>query len=80
MAYEFSSNLAGENAGDAVVLAVADVFVGSYTLGSEDMRRPPPKEDGKLYDTTVDNIKIPSIFVKYNTNEYCPRYFINVKV
>ncbi|XP_018009429.1 uncharacterized protein LOC108666964 isoform X2 [Hyalella azteca] len=80
LAHQFASNLAGEDSRSAVVLAVADVYVGNVALGDPSMLRPPLNASGIMTDTTVDNLTVPSIFVKYNSREYCPHYFINVKI
>lgn len=80
VAYRFASQMRDDAAAGPVVLVVADVYVGDVTLGSPDLTRPPLRPDGKLYDTTVDNIDIPSIFVKYNQHEFCPHYFVLLKV
>ncbi|KAF2367769.1 Poly(ADP-ribose) polymerase catalytic domain [Trinorchestia longiramus] len=80
LAHQFASNLAGEDSSSPVVIAVADVYVGTVALGNSTMTRPPLDASGALTDTTVDNLKVPSIFVKYNSKEYCPHYFINLKV
>jgi poly [ADP-ribose] polymerase 10/14/15 len=41
------------------------VLVGAYTLGDNSMRVPPPRADG-VFDSTVDKMNSPSIYVTYH--------------
>ncbi|XP_018019157.1 protein mono-ADP-ribosyltransferase PARP12 [Hyalella azteca] len=80
LAYQLACNLRGEDTSSPVVLVVAKVFVGSVVEGTSEMKLPPLRSDGRPYDTTVDNLLIPSIFVKYDDKEFLPLYFVSVKV
>ncbi|XP_072046898.1 zinc finger CCCH-type antiviral protein 1-like [Amphiura filiformis] len=58
---------------------LARVLVGSFTKGSQDLRRPPPKDLRRpldLYDTCVDDTANPSIFVIFENNQVYPEYII----
>ncbi|KAK3894674.1 hypothetical protein Pcinc_001574 [Petrolisthes cinctipes] len=58
---------------------VVRVMVGSYTVGDSSMVRPPINPvTSTLYDSTVDNLRRPSIFVKYEKQEYYPEYIITM--
>ncbi|CAL4181223.1 unnamed protein product, partial [Meganyctiphanes norvegica] len=58
-------------------MMVAKVLVGYTTKGDASMTRPPLNPStGMLYDTTVDNVSKPKIFVKYDNQEYYPEYVI----
>ncbi|XP_068218015.1 protein mono-ADP-ribosyltransferase PARP11-like [Palaemon carinicauda] len=58
-------------------LLVAEVIVGEVTKGDSSMTRPPKnRSTNELYDTTVDDLSAPKIFVKYDKQEYCPLYII----
>lgn len=56
---------------------LAQVIIGMVTEGNSSYTRPPPNPNtGALYDTTVDNITAPTVFVKYEKGEYYPEYII----
>ncbi|XP_060593313.1 uncharacterized protein LOC132747821 isoform X3 [Ruditapes philippinarum] len=54
------------------------VLVGDYTLGDRSYRRPPnkPGNDHELYDSCVNNIDNPSIYIVFDKNQYYPEYLI----
>lgn len=63
-----------DGAGGRVMLVVL-VLVGRTTLGHSDMTLPPVNPaSGRTYDTTCDKATSPTIFVKYNRDEYYPAY------
>ena len=60
---------------------VARVLVGKYSGGSSKLRKPPPldpKSDpfGKCYDSCVDDIHMPKIFVIFDSAQAYPEYLI----
>ena len=57
---------------------LARVLTGEYTLGNEDLRVPPEKCDkpGVLFDTVVDNVSKPSLFVVFNDCQAYPEYLV----
>ncbi|XP_029598094.1 mucin-2 isoform X2 [Salmo trutta] len=57
---------------------VCRVLVGDYTLGNSDLRRPPPKGEGSptLYDSCVDNVLNPSIYVVFEKHQVYPEFLI----
>ncbi|XP_062860334.1 protein mono-ADP-ribosyltransferase PARP12-like [Trichomycterus rosablanca] len=56
---------------------VARVLVGHYTCGSSTIVRPPAKTTGKdLYDSCVDDISNPSIFVIFEKYQIYPEFII----
>ncbi|XP_069168087.1 protein mono-ADP-ribosyltransferase PARP12 isoform X2 [Procambarus clarkii] len=58
-------------------LILADVIIGTTVKGSPTLTRPPVNPNtNALYDTTVDNINAPTVFVKYDKEEYYPKYII----
>jgi len=60
-----------------VLCSVLQVLVGEYTEGSEDLSRPPAMNDeGILFDTCVDNVDDPSIFVAFECAHAYPAYLI----
>ena len=56
------------------------VLIGDYTLGNATMVRPPPKDPAKpfqdLYDSVVNNVDAPSIFVTFERHQSYPEYLI----
>jgi len=56
------------------------VLVGRYTRGQSDMVRPPPIDPSRpfidLYDTCVDNVDKPEIFVTFDFRQSYPEYLI----
>jgi poly [ADP-ribose] polymerase 7/11/12/13 len=52
------------------------VLVGESEVGSQNMVRPPPKPNGKLYDSCVDSLTNPSIFVTFDCADAYPEYLI----
>lgn len=62
---------------------LAKVLVGRSTGGNVGLRRPPPLDQnepfGKCYDSCVDNIFDPKIFVIFDTNQAYPEYIIEYK-
>lgn len=67
----------GASGGRAVYLA--RVLVGDYCQGHPGFLQPNQKEPNKstiLYDSVVDNISIPTIFVVFNVAQCYPEYII----
>ena len=60
---------------------LARVLVGHYTRGHQNIRKPPPyyNEDpyGKSYDSTVDNVMDPRIYVIFDSSQCYPEYLIH---
>ena len=57
---------------------VARVAVGEYTKGNSSMLVPPTKGGGSSdsYDSVVNNMSDPTIFVMFYDNQYYPEYLI----
>ncbi|XP_035694711.1 protein mono-ADP-ribosyltransferase PARP15-like [Branchiostoma floridae] len=58
------------------------VIVGEYTTGSSGIVEPPPKNPLNVairYDSVVNNVQNPSIFVVFRDNEAYPEYLIVFK-
>ncbi|KAH3824614.1 uncharacterized protein LOC127881993 [Dreissena polymorpha] len=56
----------------------AKVLVGYFTTGKGEYKRPPgkPGKDHELYDSCVDKVDDPSIFILFEKNAYYPEYLI----
>ncbi|KAL0962926.1 hypothetical protein UPYG_G00347220 [Umbra pygmaea] len=54
------------------------VIVGDYTRGNSELRLPPSKGAGNssLYDSCVDNVLNPSIYVVFEKNQVYPEFLI----
>ncbi|KAJ8007023.1 hypothetical protein DPEC_G00113270 [Dallia pectoralis] len=54
------------------------VLVGNYTQGNSKLRRPPSKGEGNpsLYDSCVDNVRDPSIYVVFERHQVYPEFLI----
>lgn len=56
------------------------VLVGRSVLGKTDYKRPPPLDQsrphGALYDTCVDNVQNPSIFVVFDNVQCYPKFLV----
>ncbi|XP_070561481.1 protein mono-ADP-ribosyltransferase PARP12-like [Ptychodera flava] len=59
---------------------LARVIVGDYTQGRPDFVRPPAKDAddpfGQMYDSCVNNVSNPSIFVIFESSQVYPEYII----
>ena len=58
----------------------AQVLTGEYTVGNTSMLAPPAKnlqvDANVLFDSTVDNVSNPTIFVVYQDTQCYPAYLI----
>ncbi|XP_052082754.1 uncharacterized protein LOC127720282 isoform X2 [Mytilus californianus] len=56
----------------------AKILVGQFTAGNPSLRRPPeiPGQVHKLYDSCVDDVQDPKIFVVFDRNQCYPDYLI----
>lgn len=63
---------------DVRSMFVVRVLVGEYTKGSQDYRRPPSKDGGDInfYDSCVDNVHNPSIYVVFDKPQIYPEYLL----
>ncbi|XP_032439355.1 protein mono-ADP-ribosyltransferase PARP14-like [Xiphophorus hellerii] len=61
---------------------VARVLTGLFTLGRNDMRMPPPRNSQQpddRYDSLVDSINNPTMFVVFHDNQAYPDYLITFR-
>jgi poly [ADP-ribose] polymerase 10/14/15 len=52
------------------------VLVGEYCKGNEDQPTPDVRSGTELYDSTVNNLKDPTIFVTYHDSQAYPEYIV----
>ncbi|XP_068442054.1 protein mono-ADP-ribosyltransferase PARP12 isoform X2 [Clinocottus analis] len=69
--------------GDADVksMFISRVLVGHYTKGHSSYRRPPAKDGGDInfFDSCVDDVMNPSIFVVFDKPQIYPEYLLQYK-
>ena len=60
---------------------VARVLTGQYALGQSKDIQPPPRhsDDKDLYDSNVDNVINPQIFVIFHDTQAYPEYLITFR-
>ena len=58
---------------------IARVAAGDFTVGNAAMIVPPTKSGNIKYDSVVDNVANPSIFVMFYDNQYYPEYLITFR-
>ncbi|XP_028997166.1 protein mono-ADP-ribosyltransferase PARP14-like isoform X2 [Betta splendens] len=64
------------------LMFVARVLTGTYTLGHSDTKVPPPRnveQPDNFYDSLVDNISNPSMYVVFHDSQAYPDYLITFK-
>uniref|UniRef100_A0A7M5V7R2 PARP catalytic domain-containing protein n=1 Tax=Clytia hemisphaerica TaxID=252671 RepID=A0A7M5V7R2_9CNID len=61
---------------------VAKVLAGKFTKGNPDFKRPPPtpSDPHTLYDSCVDNISLPSMYIVFERDQCYPQYLITFRV
>ena len=52
------------------------VLVGEYCLGIEDQLKPDVRRGTERYDSTVNDLQAPTIFVTYNDAQAYPDYIV----
>lgn len=75
----------GAATGPILTMFMARVLVGRYCAGNPSFRRPPninPADSlhGRKYDSCVDNVHNPSIYVIFDTAQCYPEYTIEYRV
>uniref|UniRef100_A0A3P8P5N1 Uncharacterized protein n=1 Tax=Astatotilapia calliptera TaxID=8154 RepID=A0A3P8P5N1_ASTCA len=75
----YSHNYTGDT--DVRAMFISRVLVGDFTIGSSDYRRPPSKDGGGInfYDSCVNDVMNPSIFVVFEKQQIYPEYLIKYK-
>ncbi len=56
------------------------MIVGSFTVGTEDMKQIPKKPDGTEYDSLVNHFTDPTIFVSWRDFMAIPYYLVKFKI
>ncbi len=61
------------------LMFVARVLTGYHTQGQADMKTPPVRVAPDLYDSVVDNVQNPFMFVVFHDCQAYPDYLITFK-
>ena len=59
---------------------ICRMVVGDWSEGSNNQLTPGTKPDGGLYDSTVDNVTNPTIFVAYHDAQVYPEYLVSFQL
>ncbi|KAJ0015570.1 hypothetical protein NQD34_009190 [Periophthalmus magnuspinnatus] len=76
---KYSHSYTGDS--DPRFMFVSRVLVGEFARGSSEYRRPPSRDGGdvNLFDSCVDDIYDPSIFVVFKEQQIYPEYLLKYK-
>ena len=78
--YSAQNNYSEPDAGGNKHMFLARVLTGVYAKGDKNMKAPPPKDPSKnsvvLYDSVVDDMVSPTIFVLFHDAQCYPEYLI----
>ena len=55
------------------------VVVGEYCQGARDALTPSVRSGNMLYDSTVDNVSSPSMYITYHDSQAYPEYLVKFK-
>ena len=73
---QYSDRYALKDAQGTCRMMLTNVLTGEYHLGKQGMTAPPVKHDQVLYDSLVDNVNNPTIFVIFHDAQAYPQYLI----
>jgi poly [ADP-ribose] polymerase 10/14/15 len=74
--YSASHRYSKPNSVNEQVMFMCRVLVGEYCQGKEDQPKPDVRTGTDLYDSTVDNLGVPEIFVIFNDVQALPEYIV----
>uniref|UniRef100_A0A665UJ11 Poly [ADP-ribose] polymerase n=1 Tax=Echeneis naucrates TaxID=173247 RepID=A0A665UJ11_ECHNA len=80
--YSSHSDFCRPAADGSKVMFVARVLTGKYSQGLKSMKAPPPinaQHPHDRYDSVVDNMDVPSMYVVFHDNQAYPDYLITFK-
>jgi hypothetical protein len=55
------------------------VLAGHYAQGEASMRRPPVRREDVLFDSVVDNVKAPTIYITFDNTRSYPSYVVEYR-
>ena len=74
--YSSSKTYSPPDANDEQNMFLVRVVVGEYCRGYSNMIAPPIRSGNEVYDSTVDDVQDPTMFVTFKDSQACPRYVI----
>ena len=74
--YSASHRYSKPNSAKEQVMFMCRVLVGEYCQGEKDQAKPDVRTGTYLYDSTVDNMISPEIFVIFNDAQALPEYIV----
>lgn len=79
--YSANDTYAKPNANGEKFMYVCRVLTGEFALGQRDLREPPNKGSSSLarFDSVVDNMTKPNMFVVFHDADAYPEYLITFK-
>ena len=77
--YSSSTTYSKPNASREQRMFACSVIIGEYCKGVKDAAAPAARVGTQLFDTTVDDVFDPSIFVTYHDSQAYPDYLITFK-
>lgn len=73
----------GDDEDGSRYIFIFKVLVGSYTEGRKRYRHPPPKDPldptSEAFDSCVDRVEDPQVFVVFDADQYYPGYLIEYR-
>lgn len=79
--YSASNTYSRPNQNGEKCMYLCRVLAGDFALGQQGMKVPPPKPSSPIdkYDSVVDNMSGPSMFIVFHDTQACPEYLITFK-
>ena len=77
--YSSSTTYSRPNAAGVQHMFLCRVVVGEYCQGRNGALTPDPRSGHMLYDSTVDNMRNPGMFVTYHDAQAYPEYLVKFK-
>ena len=77
--YSSSTTYSRPNANGVQHMFLCRVVVGEYCLGKRDALTPDVRQGHQLYDSTVNNMSDPGMYVTFHDSQAYPEYLIKFK-
>ena len=79
LSYSCNPSYSPENSDKVQSVYVVKALVGVYTEGKQNMQSLPKQSSGVHFDSAVDSISDPTIFVLFRDYETYPEYLMHIK-
>lgn len=70
----------GFTKGDTRSIILAKVITGAYTKGAAGMKTTPERSDFDLYDSVVDDVNNPTMYVVFKDTSAYPAYIVRYTI